>query len=401
MELKDFPMLSEDVLALSSDEPIDGFLAGQAIFLQSYQDEWLATQGDLRVRVNCTAADQGLFSRLVLRDQSRWLLTSKQGSKLLVQYCAPVEVSAMNLELGVDELIADDLYVKQEIAENSIDRACQWLSAQFLVSGLAEGDWLTVARFSNSASQGGFQLLGKGWRADVEQRQDRGLLIKRLTRHSRRDGTFSLLIGQFAFCDVSVAATLNSASQQALLDATLRDSASYLELWNLYNEKEWQTALQRAESLRSLRFVRCEGEEDGRENVWRLTPKSPDDYREFRQRWRNLGLPSDTQFDLGDERPDWGEELAIDESKKAASIPRGTITFEPDCVVFRTASSRRDVRPKQGEGWLYLSLAGQRSVGKRRLAAKQSIDSGKRLTQLRWLLEGVAVPSAGAGLSKG
>ncbi|HGP0213828.1 TPA: DEAD/DEAH box helicase [Pseudomonas aeruginosa] len=394
MELKDFPMLSEDVLALSTDERIDGFLAGQAIFLQSYQDEWLAVQGDSRVRVNCAPADHGLFSRLVMRDQSRWLLTSKQGSKLLVQYCAPVEVSAMQLELGIDELIADDLYGKQEIADKSIDLACRWFAEQFLVRGLAEGDWLTVARFSNSASKGGFQLLGKGWRADVEQRQDRGLLIKRLTRHSRRDGAFSLLIGQFAFCDASVAAVLNSASQQALLDAALRDSASYLELWNLYNDKEWQSALRQAETLRSLRFVQCDGGEDGRENVWRLTPKSQDDYREFRQRWRDLELPSDTQFDLGTERPDWAEELTTDETKAAASTPRGTVRFEPDCVVFKTASNRRDVRPKQAEGWLYLSLAGQRSVGKRRLAAKQSIDSGKRLSQLKWLLEGVAVPAA-------
>ncbi|MDV6623221.1 hypothetical protein FA514_25735, partial [Pseudomonas aeruginosa] len=387
-------MLSEDVLALSTDERIDGFLAGQAIFLQSYQDEWLAVQGDSRVRVNCAPADHGRFSRLVMRDQSRWLLTSKQGSKLLVQYCAPVEVSAMQLELGIDELIADDLYGKQEIADKSIDLACRWFAEQFLVRGLAEGDWLTVARFSNSASKGGFQLLGKGWRADVEQRQDRGLLIKRLTRHSRRDGAFSLLIGQFAFCDASVAAVLNSASQQALLDAALRDSASYLELWNLYNDKEWQSALRQAETLRSLRFVQCDGGEDGRENVWRLTPKSQDDYREFRQRWRDLELPSDTQFDLGTERPDWAEELTTDEAKAAASTPRGTVRFEPDCVVFKTASNRRDVRPKQAEGWLYLSLAGQRSVGKRRLAAKQSIDSGKRLSQLKWLLEGVAVPAA-------
>ncbi|OXT66102.1 hypothetical protein CF344_17870 [Pseudomonas aeruginosa] len=387
-------MLSEDVLALFTDERIDGFLVGQAIFLQSYQDEWLAVQGDARIRVNCAPSDNGLFSRLVLRDQVRWLLTSTQGDKLLVQYCAPVEVSAMRLELGVDELIADDLYGKQEIADNSIDLACRWFVDQFLVRGLNEGDWLTVARFSNSASKGGFQLLGKGWRADVEQRQDRGLLIKRLTRQSRRDGAFSLLIGQFEFRDASVAAVLNSASQQALLDAALRDSASYLELWNLYNDKEWQSALQRAETLRSLRFVQCEGAEDGRENVWRLTPKSQDDYREFRQRWRNLELPSDTQFDLGIERPDWAEELSTDEAKAAASTPRGTIRFEPDCVVFKTASNRRDVRPKQNEGWLYLSLAGQRSVGKRRLAAKQSIDSGKRLPQLKWLLEGVAVPAA-------
>ena len=62
MEFKDFPLLSEDVLALSSDELIDGFQAGQVIFLQSYQDEWLAIQGDLRVRVSCAPADHGLLA---------------------------------------------------------------------------------------------------------------------------------------------------------------------------------------------------------------------------------------------------------------------------------------------------------------------------------------------------
>lgn len=394
MELKDFPMLSEDVLALTTDERIDGFQTGQAIFLQSYQDEWLVVQGDSRIRVNCALAEHDFFSRLVLRDQVRWLLTSKQGGKLLVQYCAPVEVSAMQLEMGLDELIADDLYGKQEIADKSIDLACRWFAEQFLVRGLSEGDWLTVARFSNSASKGGFQLLGKGWRADVEQGLDRGLLIKRVIRQSRRDGAFSLLVGQFEFRDASVAAVLNSASQQALLDAALRDSASYLELWNLYNDKEWQGALMKAETLRSLRVVQWEGVEDGRENVWRLTLKSQDDYREFKERWRNLELPADTQFDLGTEQPDWAEELATDEAKDSASTPRGTIRFEHDCVVFKPASTRRDISPKQAEGWLYLSLAGHRTVGKRRLAAKRSIDSGKRLPQLKWLLEGVAVPAA-------
>lgn len=395
MEFKDFPMLSEDVLTLSKDERTDGFQTGQAIFLLAYQDEWLAVQGDERIKVSCSAADQSLFSRLVTRDQVRWLLTSKQGSnKLLVQYCAPVEVSAMQLEMGIDELIVDDLFSKQEIADKNIDRACRWLADQFVVRGLAEGDWLAVARFSNSASKGGFQLLGKGWRADVEQLQDRGLLIKRITRHSRRDGAFSLLIGQFQFRDVSVAAVFNSGSQQALLDAALRDSASYLELWNLYNDKEWQGALKKAETLRSLRFVQWVGVEEGRENVWRLTPKSPDDYREFRDRWRSLELQADTQVDLGVEPPDWAEELATEESKADQNIPRGTIRFERDVIVFKAASTRPGVRPKKPEGWLYLSLAGHRTVGKRRLAAKQSIDSGKRLPQLKWLLEGVTVPAS-------
>src|SRR5690606_32850977 len=169
MEFKDFPMLSADVLVLKSDESVDGFQAGQAIQLLAYQDVWLAGQGHQRVRVRCAASDESLFPLLALRDQTRWLLNDKQSAKLLVQYCAPVEVSPMQCELGVDELNAEDLYNKQEIADNKIDLACQWLADNFVVSGFAEGDWLAVARFTNSAARGGFQLIGKGWRADVEQ----------------------------------------------------------------------------------------------------------------------------------------------------------------------------------------------------------------------------------------
>lgn len=107
MEFKDFPMLSADVLVLKSDESLDGFKAGQGIQLLAYQDDWLAVQDDQRIRVTCAASDHSLFSLLVLRDQTRWLLTAKQPGKLLVQYCAPVEVSPMQCELGVDELIAE------------------------------------------------------------------------------------------------------------------------------------------------------------------------------------------------------------------------------------------------------------------------------------------------------
>ncbi|HCE6939701.1 TPA: hypothetical protein NHR00_006435, partial [Pseudomonas aeruginosa] len=250
-------MLSADVLALSTDESVDALQDGQAIFLQRYQDDWLAVQGDVRIRVSCTQADAEIFGLLALRDQTRWLLTGTKKNKLLVQYCAPVEVTAMQLELGVDELLAEDLHAKREIAGSTVELACRWFAEHFVVRGLAEGDWLTVARFSNTATKGGFQLLGNGWRADVERRQDGSYLLKRVTRHTQRDGAFSLLLGQFEFKDASVAAALGSASQQALLSAALRDNASYLELWNLYNDKEWQRALEQAESLGSLAYAEC------------------------------------------------------------------------------------------------------------------------------------------------
>lgn len=396
MEIKDFPLFSEDLIALTTNDDLSLLESGQAVHIhpyESYERAWILQQGDTRVVVDCNPTDSVNFERLVLRDQTRWILTAKKKKQLFIQYCMPVEVRDYSLDIGIDDLIADDLYSKQEIKEKDIGQACAWLEEHFLV--LSENEtWLTIARFSNPSTKGSFQLLGKGWRADLEPRDDQTYYVKRVTRLFNKDAGFSLLVGRFSFVDASVATVLNSGTQKALLEAALRDNASYLELWNLYNDKEWQRALNVARELRALRFTSCEAFEKGRENAWRLTPRTKEDYEEFLQRWKSLDLTGSQQVDINSNPPDWAEELATEDSNTArTNSPRGTISFENNAVVFRTASNRSNSCPPK-EGWLYLSLAGHRTVGKRRLSAKETIDTGKRLPQLKWLLEGVAVPEA-------
>ncbi|TOM82496.1 hypothetical protein, partial [Vibrio parahaemolyticus] len=238
--------------------------------------------------------------------------------------------------------------------------------------------------------------------ADVEVQRDDRYLIKRITRHARRDSGFSLLNGEFSFTDVSTATALNNASHRAMLDAALRDNGSYLELWNLYNDKEWEIALKKAETLKALRFTHSESFEDTRTNRWNIWPKSAEAYKEFQANWKSLELDKTTQVDLSEQAPDWAEELSTDSAPgEQRQNPRGEIRFEDDHIVFTPSSERRDAVPRfpkqDGEnskgGWLYLSLAGQRTAGKRRLSARQVIDSGKRMPQLKWLLEGVSVPA--------
>ncbi|GLR62804.1 DEAD/DEAH box helicase [Marinospirillum insulare] len=391
MELKDFPLFSEDLITLTSEDDLSSLIANNAVHIQAYEEHWILQQGDTRVVVECNPTDSVNLERLVLRDQTRWVLATKKKKQLFVQYCMPVEVQDYSLDIGIDELIADDLYSKHEIKDKEMDLACAWLEEHFLVHSDAE-TWLTIARFSNRSVNGSFQLLGKGWRADVEPRDDQTYQVKRITRHVKKDTGFSLLVGSFAFVDASVATVLNSGTQKALLEAALRDNASYLELWNLYNDKEWQRALDEAEGLRSLKFISCTAFEEGRENAWRLTPRTQEDYQEFRQRWKGLDLRADQQVDINTNPPDWAEELTTEDSNTAQTDNhRGTISFEKESVVFRSASNGSS--PPEA-GWLYLSLAGNRTVGKRRLSAKQAIDTGKRLPQLKWLLEGVAVPEA-------
>lgn len=423
MQLNEFPYLAPDLINLQAAEEISGLQENQPVQLQTYDDSWLLQQGNVIVRVDCSKQDRSLLTSLVLRDQTRWHLANLQLNKksLHLRYLVPVEVQTLDLQLGIDGLISDDLFTKSEIRENDIEQACQWLYKHFVVvstvptsKSAEEQHWLTISRFSNQTSNNGFQLLGNGWRADVEEQQDGKYLIRRITRHRRQDSAFSLLVGAFSFNDASATAALNSPVYQIQLQAALRDNGSYLELWNLYNDKEWENELKRAETLKALRFTHAEPFEDGRTNRWRIWPKSTEAFNEFHERWNTLELTRDQQVDLSHQPPDWGGELSVDnnEDSKTTNAPknsRGEIRFEEDHVVFTPASKNKDDVPQfpaqkvdqekfpsaneAKGGWLYLSLAGQRTVAKRRLSARQSIDYGRRMPQLKALLEGVSVPA--------
>lgn len=410
MKLNEFPYFSHDLINLKSEENLANLNINQAVELIEYNGEWLLQQGAERIAVTCTKLDRPLFTTLVNRDQTQWMLAQKQKKTLQLQYLAPVEMKKLDIELGIDGLVSDDLFTKNEIRENTIELACDWVAENFVTifnntdsSEENQQHWLTMSRFSNSSfdnSGNGFQLLGKGWRADVDTERDGRYLIKRITRHSRRDTGFSLLVGSFSFTDASSAAALQSPTHKAILEAALRNNGSYLELWNLYNDKEWEGALKQAETLKALRFSRMAVFEDGRVNRWTVWPKSTDAYKEFRDCWASLEIPKGSQVDLSTEAPDWAEELGVEpKSDEQQNNTRGDICFESDHLVFTSSSSHVDAVPsfegkgnREPGGWLFLSLAGQRTMSKRRLIARQSIDSGKRMGQLKSLMEGVAVP---------
>jgi len=408
MQIHEFPYFASDLINLSSSEDLSELKENQPVSLISYHDSWMLKQEVEHIQVSCSAQTRPFLTRLTLRDQTRWILAQVEKNTLQLQYLAPVEVTQLDLQLGVDGLISDDLFTKQEIKENNIELACQWLQEHFVVTSQSpdatEEHWLAIARFSNSGTGKGFQLLGKGWRADVEAEKDGRHLIRRITRHPRRDSDFSLLTGSFTFQDASATAALSSPSYKATLDAALRDNGSYLELWNLYNDKEWTNALKQAEALKALRFTHADAFEDGRTNRWRIWPKSSDAFKEFKERWQSLDFQKSEQVDLSHQAPDWAEELSTEsKADTQQENARGEIRFEEDHLIFTPLNGKKPRFEQSDEdesksekakgGWLYISLAGQRTIAKRRMVARQAIDSGRRMPQLKSLLEGVSIPS--------
>ncbi|MGB1091916.1 MAG: hypothetical protein ACPGYX_07315, partial [Oceanobacter sp.] len=134
MKLNEFPYFATDLINLRSSEDLSGLQENQSVSLMPYSDGWMLKQGVEHIQVSCPAQDRPFLTSLTLRDQTRWMLAQAEKNTLQLQYLAPVEVTPLDLQLGVDGLISDDLFTKQEIRENNIELACQWLQEHFVVT---------------------------------------------------------------------------------------------------------------------------------------------------------------------------------------------------------------------------------------------------------------------------
>lgn len=391
MNLMNFPFLNQEPIIFTTSEDFSHLKIGELITLIPYMDdEYFIDVNGKKILVEGKKTDRKLLYSLTHRNETEWLYCSVNNQQLYLMYCSPVEKKELNLEIAVDDYIADILYTRQEISQNDISEACKWLAEIFLVELPNTTRWLSIKRFSNTKNNS-FQMLGQKWVATVSQSQKNYFIITNLTKSTKNDMAFSLLVGDFNFENhKNISHELTEKANNAL-QVVLQDNGSYLELWNLYNDKQWEIAVEEAYKLNTLHFISCEGFEDGRYNRWRLIPKNNEAFLDFKHTWHELNIDSSAMVDLSDEPKDWNKEIeALDEESHNVKS-RGKIRFSDNYIIFTPDSSGRHNDPSFPKGgWLYLSLAGQKTIGKRRKDAKQNIDSGKKLPQLRMLLEGVS-----------
>jgi hypothetical protein len=385
MNLHESPLLASDIVTLECPEGKDGFQFNEeaGFFLEA--DQWYLRQ-DAVVKPVRPGKDKHFFEGLARRRETLWLLTRATAKQVFMAFLAPSERLAGAIQLGVDAAIVEFLVQRREIPEADMAQACAWLTEEFLIGGTLPK--LLVARFSHGTTTD-FQVLGRQWRADIQSVNGGGYLIRRLAPRPAEASRITLLEGPSAFVDVSTAAKLEDPQQKALLEAVLQNNTAYLELWKLYNDLSWRRAQEEASRLGVLAYQACEGREYKGGNAWRLIPKSGEALQAFKERWAQLEIPDATQVEVTDSAPDWTVDLP-DATTQARAV-RGRLVFDADSVMVVPDERRKGDKPPSA-GYVYYSLAGERTVGKRREDAKRAIDSGKRLPQLRYLLEGVSVP---------
>ncbi|EIM98056.1 hypothetical protein WQE_26010, partial [Paraburkholderia hospita] len=394
MKLSDLSFPSNELVRFDCDYLSDGWQTGEPVRVIEQGDGYLISQGALV----CAGAVNGNTQRVALqvrRGQTQWVLRSCRDGILQLQSLELVEHVRLDMSIAVDEAMVEQLADKGEIAAPQVDAALAWFAETFIVSPdwtVPESGRLLLGRFENP-SEDSFVLFGAGWRAMV--RREKGAL--RLTRVTRLRGPvegLAMVEGRILFEDGSVAAHLQSPEQRARLDAALRDNGSYLSLWQQYGELEWEQARDCARQLGSLRY---RGPVVGEGERWEWFLKTDhDQLGQFRARWKSLGLTDAVQVEIGETELDLDAEpgSVTDGAVKMQRRPlRGKLEFRKDGVVLVPAQDRRTEYPP-ATGFIYFSLSGNEAVQNRRTRAKQSIDAGRRLPQLRYLLEGVVPPAA-------
>jgi DNA polymerase III delta prime subunit len=391
MKLSEFPLLSSELLQFVCDDIPNDWQDGDEMLLQALDGDYLIRKGDY-ARVGKILGRQDRIAMQVQRGRTLWILGNRRANVLHLQSLDLVEQFPLDMAIAVDEAITEDLVKRGEISGADMPSAVAWLNECFVCESISGMGRIFIARFDN-VSDTSFVLIGAGWSGAVK-RDGATLKLMSVTRLKAKPDQIAMLAGKISFQDASVAVRLQSTEQQALLDAALRDNGSYLRLWKEYGELEWKQARDCARDLGSLRYREARLVE-GERWAWFLKTDA-EELREFKKRWRGLGLSGSTQVELGENSLDldfYIEDLQEKTDRARQRSVRGELEFEKDGVVLILSQDRRSKRPP-AKGFLYYSLAGEETVQKRRVNARQSIKAGRRLPQLSYLLEGVAPPIA-------
>lgn len=150
------------------------------------------------------------------------------------------------IEIGIDEKIVDDIRDRHIRKSEPIEKIIEWLSNKILLPSLKNEQTkralLQAGKSEKNALKSSFRFWGNGIAINVRKNHENQFIIDRVEK-SRQPREFAeqrpiiLLEADINFCDISIVGSLRGQVQTEL-DDIVKKSASYLALWQEYNEIE-------------------------------------------------------------------------------------------------------------------------------------------------------------------
>ncbi|HHG3161571.1 TPA: DEAD/DEAH box helicase [Vibrio parahaemolyticus] len=320
---------------------------------------------------------------------SLWRLAKRSSDHVHLQHISVQRVLSIDLNITIDGYISEQIYKAKLIPEQTSELARKWLDEEFILQ--RSEPWLFARSFQNNQAID-LQLIGRKYSLTVFE--DSGVWkAKTLTRFRRDDREILAISGLSKFVDGSIDAQLKNGTID-LLNQQIRDTGSYLSLWQTYSDLQWNIATRTAKKLGSVRYENC-FHSGGETPVFRFNVGT-EQANEFLMRLKELQESDDLgigelTLEISDEEPEWllDDLSTVDKAKGARPLLGRDLKVRPPYVDLEV----KQKRPPR-KGCLYLSIQGDKSVHDRRERAYRSIQKHSNpMPQLRLLLEGIESPS--------
>ena len=401
------------------DEPFTGSIQNTTELLMAYDehsDEVILSIGDDLFSIEATTSkEQAKLNKIVKRGFPKILwLAGKQVIKGKVQNLI-IQIHEFpnqwtvpdDINIGVDEKIIEYYKSKFLPIKDTKKTVIEKIKGEFIIQSFSKNTnprlQISVTKDSIYSKTQSFTMIGKKAWAVVVRDEDDHYLIKQITKGKKqKEGgrlEIILLHAPIEFVDATIIGK-HAAEYKLQIDELIQKNESWLAIWKEYNELEYKRNIKNAYEIGWFHY-----ENKRREGYnWIFSIDKNIDFKKINAlRFDNIKLeashsiPSDIKnFSIGD-----SESLESDKQNKFSSknISGRVSLFDPvmNEIGIQIDEDDDDLEPPV-QGYLYLSIKGDKVKYERRNEAAQSIESHScPMPQLGMILENREVITARYG----
>ncbi|MEZ8022143.1 DEAD/DEAH box helicase [Vibrio sp. 1F255] len=388
-------MKTMDLKHLANEHVIEAKLEGDALLELNTNDELLIYQidGEYIVEQNdnlSAVINSFVFTSLGNIKHYIWIPVSISGNTLSLQYipCLPSNLGFENLDAAIDDKIVHQVVEKANLADSSVESIGKWMHEQFVLQSSKGASLLLSMNRKNKKKSGSLTLVGRQYLLQVEIKPDGMLWVNTLTPKPRnRNYDLTHLNAEISFVDSTLASRIQDSSLKEKLDELEKTNTAYIQLWDEYNQKVKEKAVQLAKEARFVRFVKCQAYEsiDGVE--WRFYFKEKDK-ESVEALCGIVDDQKDNLLEVSQSLPEWldndGTTDLVANDDEHPSIKAQLVRKSNQYLVLELQGFGKP----NDQGVIYLSISGSLVQMRRREKARDAIT---RLTnpmpELRFLIE--------------
>ena len=371
-------VIEEDVISALDCE--------QDISFHIIHDELFIKQNDLLAQV--TNAE--VFDSYGDIEHFIWIPISKQENRVLIQAipCLPNNLDFHDLQISVDENIIEQVAKVAKLKSKNIESVTEWLENEFVLHVNNQSKVLTAISNASVAENRGLTIVGKTCLLEAQYTPEQRMWaksVKKLRRKVKFD--LSSIDCELSFVDYTVAARIQDPLVKQKLEELNRDNSTYINLWNQYNQKVKEKAVELANNAGFVRYIKIDKEDSVDGVKWKFYFHEKD-IEKVKQLAAVLREEPNHTLEINKRLPSWLEnnigDIGLEKDEKSESI---AAKFSGHTNQYITLNLNSYGKPEE-KGAIYLSISGSIVQMQRREQARDSITGFLNpMKDLRLLIE--------------